>query len=231
MKQKRRKMKRKLLVTGCGRSGTKYTAAVLRKAGFDIAHEQMRTEGTVSAPFVGYTHPVAGQVQFGYFQRFGHTAGECPNDFLFEQVWHQTRDPLKVIGSIRDMMPLTVKRWARWAFDQPVGTKQIGDLKWAAMHWLITNTMAESIADWHYRIEDIESVWPEMLERLELKEQPLPKVSKTINRCLRNGKHMGFRPAKEVYAEITYPTWDDIAEVLPDNVEQMKERAAAYGYA
>lgn len=222
------KLERLLLVTGCGRSGTKYTANILRKSGLDIAHEQMRRQGTVSAPFVCYDSRRGEQIQFGTYQPYSHVAGECPAGFRFDNVWHQTRDPLKSIASVRDVLSLKVKRWARRALGQSLGTMKKGDLVWAAHHWLITNQLAERIATWQYRIEDIDEVYPEMLKELKLKDQSLPNTSRTMGRSYRTIKV--FRPAKEIYDEITYLEWKDLEEAVPDIVEEIQEMAEEYGY-
>ena len=202
-----RKTQKNLLITGCGRSGTKHVANFLRKAKFQVRHEQMGEGGTVSGPFVGYGTD-AGDIPFNKFQEFGHKGGECANQFEFEHVWHVVRHPLKVIGSLRDVMLMPVKRWAKEAFGQGIGLGKRGDFRWAIEHYLITTKLAEKISHWRFRVEDLEERYPEMAESMGLPVFDIPPVSKTINRNQRT--FMMFIPAKEIYASIKYPTLDDI---------------------
>lgn len=216
---------KKLLITGCGRSGSKYIAACLRKAKVRVRHEQMGDDGTVSCPFVTYRSSVE-TVRFNDFQQFGHKGRERPSEF--ELVWHQTRHPLKVIGSLRDVMLMPVKEWSKVVFNQPIGLGKRYDLRWAMEHYVNACTMADTICKFRYKIEDISTVWPDLLKRLNCPEVPLPDVSTTMNRSQRTIKV--FKPVKELYNSIRYPTIEDLYKMDKSLTKSVLKLSKKYGY-
>ena len=64
----------KVLITGCGRSGTSYMSSLMRKTGLDMPHEVMGRDGMVG------------------WQQARDTSG-------FDIVLHQVRHPLRAISS------------------------------------------------------------------------------------------------------------------------------------
>ena len=223
------KVRRKLLVTGCGRSGTKHIANLLRRVGLKVGHEQVLADGVSSAFFVTYGGK-KGHVSPNEYQPYAHKPEERPADFKFDLIWHQVRDPLKTIGSVRDVHKASIVRWSKEVLGQThVHPKLKHDLEYAARHWLLVNQMSEEIADFRYRIEDIGTVWPKMVTLLGLpKGTPLPDVSKTMGRSYRTIKQ--FRPTKEIYDSISYPTWADIAAIDPKLCKDIQRLAKRYGY-
>ena len=77
---------KKVLVTGCGRSGTGYMCTFLKASGLDVHHEYMGADGSVSW-LMGATVDKA-------------PWGPLAKGFHFEHVFHQVRNPLKVIQSL-----------------------------------------------------------------------------------------------------------------------------------
>jgi len=133
------------LITGCGRSGTKYMATVLRRCGLDVGHEQMGRDGIVSSYYC-----------FKVKRYPGRHLVPRP---AFDVVLHQVRHPLRSIASIQ-----TGHSW-RWTCQfLPVGPKA-PLLRRACYNWLVFNEEAERQAALTYRIEALEAAWPD-LQRL-----------------------------------------------------------------
>jgi len=137
-----------ILITGCGRSGTKYITAALRTCGLDVRHERMGADGIVSSFFC-----------FNAPRYPGRHPQRRPK---FDIVLHQVRHPLKSIASIQ-----TGRSWAWTCQFLPVGQKA-PLLKRACYNWLIFNEEAERISQWTYRIEVLPEVWPELAARLHI---------------------------------------------------------------
>jgi hypothetical protein len=78
-------MRNPFLITGCPRSGTKYTAEVFGRAGYDVRHEQVGVDGCVSW-YHGSPHA------YGQGGRF------TPK---FRAVVLQIRHPVQTISSLR----------------------------------------------------------------------------------------------------------------------------------
>jgi len=133
------------LITGSGRSGTKYMATVLQECGLDVGHERMGRDGVVSSYycFEATWYP-------------GHHAAPRP---AFDVVLHQVRHPLRSIASIQ-----TGHSWKWTCQFLPVGPRA-PLLRRACWNWLVFNEEAERQAALTYRVEDLEEAWGE-IERL-----------------------------------------------------------------
>jgi|EndMetStandDraft_5_1072996.scaffolds.fasta_scaffold65284_3 hypothetical protein len=191
---------RYLLITGCGHSGTLYIAKVLQLCGLKINHEADGEDGIVSwfmaapsksAPF-----------------------GPGGKEFQFVHIFHQVRDPLKVIASI---CKEPAKGWLYISRHVPEITMDEPLLGRAAKYYYYWNRMAEKKAQWTYRIEDIENVMDEMGRRLgiRLDKKAIQKVPKNTH----------SHRVKKSY------TWADIrAAVDPDLYRKLVKMARRYGY-
>ena len=73
---------RRFLVTGSGRSGTRYTASLLGALGLDLRHESLGSEGIVS----WYVAAGADEVPYG----------PPSSRLVFGHVFHQVRHPLRI---------------------------------------------------------------------------------------------------------------------------------------
>lgn len=136
----------KLCITGCGRSGTKFTATLLQQLGVKVLHEKMGEEGIVSStmavrpeePRFGPPYPKEG----------------------FELTLHQVRNPLDVIGS-----SLTANmNNMRWAAQYVPIDVEASRLKIAVQYWYYWNKETEKHADHRYKLEDIENIFPQFCE-------------------------------------------------------------------
>lgn len=139
-----------LLVTGCGRSGTGFMASFLNTAGYPVGHERMGQKGTVSW-LTGAKVPVA-------------PWGPKWINFNFKHVFHQVRNPIKVIQSMYNVPPRAGWDWIGYVLPQI--DPDDDTLTKSVKYWIYWNEMVEAEADWTYRIEDLEKLLPELSERL-----------------------------------------------------------------
>ena len=128
------------LITGAGRSGTKYMAAVLRRCGLDVGHERLGRDGIVSGFYCFEAERYPGR---------NHPAPRPE----FEVILHQVRDPLRTIASV------TTGRSRAWAQQFVPVEAGASPLRWACYYWLTWNLEAERQALWTYRIEALPDVW------------------------------------------------------------------------
>ncbi|MFI5343989.1 MAG: hypothetical protein ACHQUC_07195 [Chlamydiales bacterium] len=156
-----------LLITGCARSGTTYISKVLSHSGLEIGHEKLLKDGCTS-----WTMAVDSDCS---------PYGPPSKGIHFEHIFHQARDPLQTISSVYSTEPP-----ASWNFIcSVIPNISLADTKLmrAAKYWYYWNLEAERKAEWTYRVEDIEIVWDEMCQRLNisLNRDALATVSKTTN--------------------------------------------------
>lgn len=128
----------KLLITGCGRSGTAWISAVLRSLGFDVRHEGEGQHGTASwclaagdVPLPSWHKPVANS--------------------NWTTVLHQVREPLASIASLSTVRAGSYLWASRYVDIDPHALP----LKRALRYWVKWNELAESLAVSTYRVEDI----------------------------------------------------------------------------
>jgi len=138
----------RVLITGCGRSGTRYISDVLCHIGLDMPHEiRMGGDGKVS----WYEAPARP------FDRFG-------------VVLHQVREPVVVIQSMTTAIPESwafIDRVLRKRFQLPLpGRLETRDELVVAgtLYWVYWNRIASGCSSFFYRIEDIGKVLPRILE-------------------------------------------------------------------
>ena len=81
----------RLLITGCGRSGTRYTSFALQRLGLDVPHERLGRDGISSWTMAITTEK----------RPFGPPSSQVS----FEQVFHQVRDPIAAIASCMTFNP------------------------------------------------------------------------------------------------------------------------------
>lgn len=192
-----------LLITGCGRSGTQYTHDFLNKSGLQVGHESVREHGSVS----WLLNSDASWAPWGPLRK----------DFRFKHVFHQVRDPLKVIQSFYNVPPRATWKWIAETvkeihLDDP-------DLVKCAKYWIHWNLLAESRSEWTYRIEDFDRDYMQMAVRLQypLKKSVLNTVPKTTN--------------TKVRSDDVIITWELLqAELPPELYQQLVDLAAHYGY-
>jgi hypothetical protein len=186
--------KQKLLVTGCGRSGTTYMAKFLEKSGYDIHHESAGTEGCVSWPMI-----------VNYYSPWTQ-----PNEDSFDHIFHQVRHPLDVITSwYENLKNLDRGEWnfIRKHLSQIDRSDSL--IVHCAKYWYYWNLLAEEHAEWRYRIEDFESILPEFAIRsgLRLNAAILAEVPKNYN----SWKNISYKISwQQLKAELPQSLYDNI---------------------
>ncbi len=139
------------LITGCGRSGTKYAAQVLRLAGLDVLHEAAGKDGAVSSLWL------ADDPQ-------GYPAYHAQERPAFDVLLLQTRHPLSAIAS------LTTALQGSWAWNArhiplelPDPLDEQARLRTAASYWVQWNQLGLERCVYAYPVEDLEHHWAVLL--------------------------------------------------------------------
>lgn len=198
---KKRIVHRELLITGCARSGTAYISNILQECGLKIGHEKTQKDGVSSWVMCINTKHVPWAVDSRRRLQFTH-------------IFHQVRDPLKVISSVQtEGMP-------SWKYI----IKHIPEIKWedsqivkCAKYWYYWNLKAEQQAEWTYRVEALEQVWDEFCSRLERKldRSKIMHVPRNVN--------------ARSHTDIS---WEDLKlELDPVLYQKIRELAQKYGYS
>lgn len=165
------KKKRKLLITGCGRSGTKYISELLKRSGFDVRHEADGADGIVSWPMTA----TEGESLWG----------PAFSEYEFETVAHQIRNPVKVISSCHT---ITDKSWNYIKKYIPINEKD-SKLIMCAKYWYYWNLKAEKLAGFSYRIEDIDSMLFKLVNILGKRENFSKESLRIIPRNVNKRPH------------------------------------------
>lgn len=139
-----------ILITGTPRSGTQYVSYVLNRLGFDVPHEKLGKDGTVSSVYI--VNDPAGEYLGGH-------EGDPPAlDVAWSNVVHLVRDPYMAIPSIQ--YELSPNFWS-WQ-ERHTGLSIRGSdpfecptLEGAARFWLAWTELVEQRApDTMIRAED-----------------------------------------------------------------------------
>lgn len=203
---------RKLLITGCARSGTLYIATTLRAAGLKVGHAFVDDDGTVSHWWASPTVRCPVLPRKEPIGRCAHV-NERRGEFDFEHVWHQVRNPLDVIASASQYgMP-----WSELfrALLLPPPRPMQHPLVTAMRYFVEWSAICEEQAQWRYRIEDIDAAFPEMCSRLGLPAQPLAPVPRDMN--------ADRTPPRSV-------TYDELTRLDAEYAARLRTIAMRYGY-
>lgn len=161
------------LITGCGRSGTRFIAELLRSFGCDFRHE--RTGGDGSACWyccllfeknVNHNAPVTRcgcRFQDVRVDSQGGTTSDSGDPSLRDHyglILHQLRSPMEVIASAQ-----TFTNGSMIYIDNKIGIRQYDDrILQAARYWVEWNRAAYRICDFSYRVEDLRLRLPEVCD-------------------------------------------------------------------
>lgn len=221
----------RVLVTGCGRSGTRYLSFVLRRLGLDVGHERIGRDGVISwALAVDDAAP---------------PWGPRGRDLSFDVVLHQVREPVRVMNStvtFRDESWRFIARHVPCPAGAPLPLR-------AAAYWYHWNVAAERHASLTYRIEDLPRALPEICRRLDVPCDPsvLQRVPTDVNtRSAGRLLHLAEEGCERLH--IGLPAWarrtltrhaaaatvtfglDDVRALDPELCDLVAEKARAYGY-
>ncbi len=134
----------KVLITGCGRSGTRYAKDVFKVLGLDLGHEKAGRDGTVD----------------------WHLAGTKEG---YDVIFHQVRHPLDVVRSCHTISETSwtfIKKKDKLIKEyHPIVVRCMN-------YWLRWNILAESTAVLTYRVEDVVDYLPRITSELGMDWNP-----------------------------------------------------------
>lgn len=216
-------MKKKLLVTGCGRSGTLYITSYLQKLGLDVRHEEpvppngvMGKEGMVSW-FMAADDP-------------NPPMGPGRTHYEFEYILHLVRHPLKVIASVAQFIfKLDIKSYkyikrhcgfTHWPVFSPSLEKDLL-IKLAAEYWICWNEKTERIATHRARVEFLNEDISSLLDELGLtfNIDVISEIPKRVN-----------SRTKFIKDDIWTLSWKELHDINSDLAEKAEVLAKIYDY-
>lgn len=136
----------KLLITGCGRSGTLLICHLLKQSGLNVGHETLEKDGIVS---------------------WAEAPASRSEKKHFKHVFHQVRHPLRTISSWLTNFP-NLDGW-EWRFIRhyiPEISKDDSLIIHCAKYWYYWNLLAENKSDWRYQVEKLEENFHEFEMKL-----------------------------------------------------------------
>lgn len=192
-----------LLITGCGRSGTNYTAVLLEKSGYAIYHERFGEDGCVSWPMAVNSYSPWGPI----------------SEDSFQHVFHQVRHPLAVITSwVVNLYDLDRDEWVFIRKHIPEIDLEDPLIVQSAKYWYYWNLVAEQQAEWRYCIENLFEVLPEFIDRSGL----------VLDSKMQGEVPLDFNAWLDTSNKIT---WLELKNQLPEDLYyKIEEMAIRYGY-
>ncbi|WP_299595095.1 hypothetical protein [uncultured Microbulbifer sp.] len=226
-------MTKRFVITGCGRSGTTYTARLLSQLGCVCTHEQVFT-GSKPSPIAGLLARSGLRQPQWKASAVGEAAWEAapwlPHLADSTQVFHQVRHPLEFIRSRQK------KGWVHGRFRSrhlphipKMNKAEFAALPleqqaaWLARFWIDWNALVESCSEGktylQYRIEDFDlPLLLHILESVEFSYRE-DQVQETFNSLPRNVNTRGQKRE------------DITLDLLPDTLrEELTLAANRYGY-
>jgi hypothetical protein len=185
---------KKLAIIGCGRSGTRYMSKVLNAFGVTVGHEKDKENGTVD---------------------WKATIRDLDH---YDAVFHQVRNPLGVIASCHGI------KMSSWNIIKKAGIIEEGDstLVKCMKYWLEWNKAAQKRAVFTYRVEEIETMLPEMFKYMGWGYNPTNfKKVKELGTTDHTGAHAKSYPSL---------TWEKLREEDADLAVELALLAKEYGY-
>jgi hypothetical protein len=196
------KQDRLLLVTGCARSGTKYISRALRASGYEIGHEKMSEAGVSSWYLAAAPKKTKRRVNFGKYK--------------FAHIFHQVRHPLSTISSVYKTE--NVHSWKYIISQIPEIRTDDSHLVKCAKYWYYWNLKAEKLAEWTYRVEDLDQLWDEFGKRIGKAITP-PSEAHVPKNTNTRGEYRQF-------------SWEDLRRELdPILFQEIQKLAVKYGYS
>ena len=179
-------MNKKVLITGCARSGTKYITYILNELNFDVRHEFMGIDGIVSWLLADNSErPPWGPKEYDYKD--------------FDIILHQVRNPINTISSC-----FTLNKRSMNYINKSLkihNEKQL--LEKLAIYWHKWNELAEAKSKWTYCIENISIVYPMFCKYLNV---PIKEINFRTE--------MNTRKNNKKYTNILYEQIHQVDESL-----------------
>jgi len=192
------------LITGHPRSGTHFTAKLLKRMGYPTSCEGKRLRAGRTRFVSSWKHARPGVFRF----RFRSVAIETD----FDVVLHQVRHPLAVIASSTTLSHLTTNHLKKYLNIPEPSIRHHQPLKLCMRSWIGWNRIIEEQAIWRFQLEALPEVFPEFCRQLGIPVQPMPRLGKKNTR-----RHPSL-------------TWDDLYAEDVALAKEVRELAIAYGY-
>jgi hypothetical protein len=216
---------RKLLITGCGRSGTLYAAELWQALGLDIRHERpvppngVMGEDGIASWFLAANDPDT-------------PSGPNAQNYEFDVTIHQVRHPLKVIASVGQFIlkegeraPSFIERNVPETILSENEQKTLDEKRQlilqASRYWYHWNRLAEEKADFLVRIENLNNELPILCDYVGI--DYIPEVMDNIPNNI-NDRRL------HIHEEPWVLDWSDIKNLDPQLYEKIRDLAATYGY-
>jgi hypothetical protein len=222
----------RILITGCGRSGTKYISVLLGRCGLELGHERKVGKDGISSWLFGVESSTA-------------PWGPPPADYRFEHTFHLIRNPLSAIPSIATFGPAA---WEYISRHISIETSDSLILK-SAKYWLYWNGMVENKTDIRLKIEDMPGAIAMLCDRVgaQFDMSRIKQVPNDLNTrrygilfnifesmCLDVGLVRNNTFLKKVLSKLPpmYDdlTWKDLRALDPSLMEKIYNKALEYGY-
>jgi hypothetical protein len=219
------KQNKKLLITGCGRSGTLYSAHLWQALGLDIRHERpVPPDGMIGRDGMASWFMAVDDPQ--------PPSGPSAADFEFDVVIQQIRHPLKVIASVAQFIlkegqraPGFIERNVPETILNPDELKYLDEKEQlilrAARYWYYWNLLTEKKADKIVQLENLHEELPEFCELVGVEFNP-----DVINQVAPNTNAREFH----IRAEPWQIDWQDIERLDPNLYTHLRNLALVYGY-
>lgn len=190
------------LITGFSRSGTKYTAELLRSIGLDVGHEVRGRDGIVS-----WVHLTGGMTAW---------LGRIPL-LDYRVILHQVRHPLRVIASfVGNKCHIVPARFNAAEFmSKHISIPQgASPLRIAMESWLRWNELAEKKSVFTFRVESIQEAWPLICSALKVTYREPSAVATDTNHR----------------EDVEGLTWDCLYKEDRTLAGMIEQKAKQYGY-
>lgn len=215
--------RRRLLVTGCGRSGTAYAAVVWRAVGLDVRHEMpVPPHGTMGKDGMASWYMAVDDPRPPY--------GPSARGYAFDLVIHQVRDPLRVIPSVAQFILNNAPSRAYIERNAPATRLGVRDafrprrdrlLLQATRYWFHWNLLAAAKAQETIQVERLVPSLPRLCARLgvALPSEGMDGIGTDINA---RSNYVGGVPWSV--------DWNDLERLDRRLCRNAVELATSYGY-
>jgi len=217
-------IRKELLITGCGRSGTLYATEVWRSLGLDIRHERpVPPNGVMGNDGMASWYMTVDDPDPPF--------GPGGDQYSFNYIIHQVRHPLKVIASVAQFI-LRMDPKSRAYIERNCvevrlteQQRQLDDVArlilQAALYWYYWNQLAEVKANATVQVETLPQALPDLCQQMGLKycSDSVENIPNTINR-------------RQDYVRETpwVISWEHIRQLDEKLYTQVLEQAKRYGY-
>ncbi len=211
------RVKRLVLYTGTGRSGTTWFGEAMARIGLDVRHQANGEHGCSGAEFA------IDADWYPWFPVYG--GGDCANvgerrsDYEYAHVFHGTRNPLWAIPSLqKNYAAINAEFWVDAGVLEPWVMSAPGVVRNAQMYYHINRAIdASRQAEYRFQIERVEQEWPRLMELMGLHGTPWPELGR-VNQAVGWGQ---YEPL----------TWQGLEEAVGSTLaNSIRQQAKEYGY-